>query len=67
MLDSTNVVYFGMGGRDQEDVCKDGISVEAIGFLLPFAFGTLGAPLITLGSFMSVGSSFAGMRLMTCR
>lgn len=44
-----------------------GPNIDGIGFRLAFAIGILGTPWMTLGSFMSVGSSLDGMRLITAR
>jgi hypothetical protein len=44
-----------------------GPNIDGIGFRLAFAIGILGTPWMTLGSFISVGSSFDGTRPITAR
>jgi hypothetical protein len=44
-----------------------GPSIEGMGLRRALFTGMRGTPWMTRGSFMSVGSSFAGMRLMTER
>jgi hypothetical protein len=50
----------------QDWLCMLAPSEEPIGFLFALINGTRGTPLTTRGSFISVGSSFAGIRLITC-